>query len=413
MVSEWLTRSQQLPLTIFAEFTDIYDHPSCRYQNSAAADLRDPSEPTICPRHRAILSLDKLLPHRSRIRGVDLLLNSSDPGWDLNGNDGEPMLLYHQFFKDSLPNLERLGFRALHVEEELFEIPAPTTLFTIDLPRLKELKYLGVCGGLMKTVKGLTSCEIGYWDGGAEPPVIDVEDLRTLFKNNRTLKSLKINQCDYIADGSLVPRPTHIADLKSPEVDCLTSEDLEIVLSSIRIPQLKDLDTVNVSLRLSMLQAIATNGSDHKFIFPICILEDSDIRPLQHLGAEIITLRLGEEVALHHIEDGPALRKFISTLDTVRELELDGANVSCIWDILSVPAMLPRLKVVRVAVTRANWKKTLRFLGRVSKMCMAKGNPLETIEPCVAERGGLLDQGHRTEWEEFFEKEGISNFLSK
>ena len=411
-VSEWLSRSQKHPLTIFAGFTDTYDHPSCRYQDSAAADLNDPNEPDVCPRHMAILSLDQLLPHRPRIRGVDLFLYLSDPNWELNDNDGESTLLHHQFFKESLPNLERLDFRALHIEKRLFEISTPTALFAMDLPRLKELKYLGVCGGLMKTAKDLTSCEIGYWDQAAEPPIIDIEELQTFFNNNRTLESLTINQCDYNDDGTQVPTAL-MANLKFLEVDCVAGEDLETILSSIHIPQLKDLDTVNVSFNRHMLQVTATNGSDHKFIFPVWTLEKSNIHPLRHLGAEIVTLRLGEQVTVHVIEDGPALRKFITTLDTVQVLELDGAAYTCVWDILSTPEILPRLKVVRVVVTRADWKTTLRVLASVSEFRMVGGNPIETIEPCMAERGCVLDQGHRAEWEKCFEEEGASNFLSK
>ena len=79
IISEWLARSQKAPLTVIAEFNDSYHHPRCRYEDDAAATLGDKCYIGVCPRHQAILSLDQLLPHRSRIRDLTILLHSSDP----------------------------------------------------------------------------------------------------------------------------------------------------------------------------------------------------------------------------------------------------------------------------------------------------------------------------------------------
>ena len=106
VISEWLTRSQNAPLTVIAEFTDAYEHPPCRYEDLATATLADTFDLDVCPRHEAVLSLDQLLPHRSRIRDLTILFHSSDPDWD-DGDHGEPELLHHHFFKNGLPNLQR------------------------------------------------------------------------------------------------------------------------------------------------------------------------------------------------------------------------------------------------------------------------------------------------------------------
>ena len=162
IISEWLSRSQGVPLTVVAEFTDAYEHPPCRYKDSAKATLADTYDLEVCPRHKAALSLDQLLPHRSRIRDLDILIRSSDPLWGDEDHRGEPPLLYHHFFKKTLPNLHRLDLRATHIEETRFTIPIPALLFGgVLLPRLKELKYLGVNGGLTWTAMNLVSCEIG------------------------------------------------------------------------------------------------------------------------------------------------------------------------------------------------------------------------------------------------------------
>ena len=414
VVAEWLARSQKHPLTLFAQFTDMHDHPPCRYKDSAAADPDVPNEPTACSRHKAILSLDQLLPHRPRIRDISIILSSSNPNWDDDENDTlVPTLLLHQFFKDSLPNLERLDFRARHVEEEMSAIPTPTALFAMDLPRLRELKYLGASGGLMETAKDLTSCEIGYWDqwdGIVRPPIIDKKDLRALFSNNETLESLTINRCNFVYDDSQAPT-VPMTDLKSLKVDRVTSEDLEMILSSIHTPQFEDLNTANVTWGPSA-RVFATNGSDHKLTFTLQFPGESDFQPLRYLGAEIITLRLESESLILLIQDSPALRKFLSAFNTVRVLELDKVAEGCVRDILSVPEAFPGLKTIRVAVGRMGWEGILRSLAATSESRMARGSPFETVEPYVVYRRAL-DQGLRTKWGKVFEEEGISKFLSK
>ena len=387
MAAEWLARGQKHPLTLFAEFTDVHDHPPCRYKDSAAADLDVPNEPAACSRHRAILSLDQLLPHRSRICDISLVLNLSDPSWDDDDKDALSTLLRHQFFKDGLPNLERLDFRARH--EDMSAVPTPAALFAKDLPRLRELKYLGAYGGLIGTAKDLTSCEIGYWSRAAGPLIIDRGDLRTFFNNNKTLESLTINRCNFIGDGSQVPK-TLMTDLKFLKADCPISKDLEIILSSIRTPQLEDLNTVDV-VRSSLVQVIATNGSDHRFIFSLPhFLGQSDFQPLRHLGAEIITLRLGKEVTLRHAQDGPALCKLLNTLDAVQVLELDGATNRCVWNIPS-PGMLPRLKVIQVAIDRAGIEGALGYILAILESCVLRGVRFTVIRPRSAVHTGALD----------------------
>ena len=51
------------------------------------------------------------------------------------------MLFYHQIFRKSLPNLERLDLRTADAEYERYVIPILGTLFAGALFRLKELKY--------------------------------------------------------------------------------------------------------------------------------------------------------------------------------------------------------------------------------------------------------------------------------
>ena len=96
-----------------------------------------------------ILALDELLPHRSRIRDLSIVLYSSDPDWvdeDDRDQHGELTLLHHHFFRKALPNLQRLEFRAAHTESSRYMIPTPGSLFAAGLPRLKELKYVGASG---------------------------------------------------------------------------------------------------------------------------------------------------------------------------------------------------------------------------------------------------------------------------
>ena len=83
IISEWLACSRKVPLTVLSEFTDSYEHPPCRYEDSStsAETLADDSLGA-CLRREAILSFDRLLPHRSRIRDLNILFHSSDPHWE-------------------------------------------------------------------------------------------------------------------------------------------------------------------------------------------------------------------------------------------------------------------------------------------------------------------------------------------
>ena len=185
LISEWLARSQKVPLTVIAEFSDAYEHPPCRYRDSATAALANIYDHEVCPRHEAILSLDQLLPHRSRIHDLDILIRSSDPDWEDGGHESEPRLLNHCFFRETLPNLQHLDFRATHVEQERYMIPVPNSLFAGELPCLKELKYLGVHGDLTERAKNMISCEIGYWSGSAGPSIFSHEELETLLTTTK------------------------------------------------------------------------------------------------------------------------------------------------------------------------------------------------------------------------------------
>ena len=173
--------------------------------------------------HKAILALDELLPHRSRICDLSIVLYSSDPDWvdeDDRGQHGELTLLHHHFFRKALPNLQHLKFRAAHTESSRYMIPTPGSLFAAGLPRLKELKYVGASGGLLETAKNLDSCEIGSWSEAAGPAIFYPEDLRTFLDNNNTLKSLTINECELMVTGPWVPTATPMTDLKFLRIEC-------------------------------------------------------------------------------------------------------------------------------------------------------------------------------------------------
>ena len=412
VISEWLVRSQKVPLTVIAEFTDTYEHPRCRYQDSATATPADGEDLQVCPRHRAVLSLDSLLPHRSRIRDLNILFHSSDPEWDDNDHEGEPTLLYHRFFREALPNLQRLDFRALHVEDDRYMIPIPHSLFAKRLPRLKELKYLGVTGGLTGTAKDLVSCEIGFWSKSAGPTIIDADELRVLFKNNRTLESLTINECEFL-DGSWGSTSTPMPNLKFLRVDCPIGNNLEKILHLLQIPQFKGLDTIRLSLRFSSIEAVATDGSGHTFEFSRFIPDDMNFFPLRYLGADIVTLRLDPAITFKRLDDGPALQNLLQSFETVQVLEFDGMSADCVHHVLSVVGAFPRLKVIRVTVTRRNCKKTLQLLAIVSKQRMEEGNPLTTVERLALEGGDESEPRLRAKWMKRCKAEGIQNFLSQ
>ena len=416
VVSEWLSRSRTAPITVIAEFTDTYEHPPCCYEDSAAATLSDTYYLEACSRHQAVLSLDRLLPHCSRIHDLTIVVHSSDPDWVEGDHSGEPELLYHRFFGESLPNLQRLDFRATHIEQSRYAIPIPDHLFA-RLPRLKELQYLGVNGGLTGTVKNLVSCEIGDWLGSAGPVMIGPEELQTLFNNNNTIESLTIGECEFFyGSAPWVPTATPRTELKHLEIHCPLGCEFEKIVKCIHAPQFKNLDTVQLSLPNSIIRTVATDGSGHTFEFSRAIDSNTSFRPLRHLGAAITTLRLDREMTLHRLDEGPALYQNFRSLDAVQVLEFDGAIASVknvLSNVLSIPRVFPGLKVIRVAISRGDCKEALQLLSAASRLRMAEGNPFSTIEPLLAEGEGGFGQELCAEWEKHYEADGIQNFLSK
>ena len=416
-ISEWLARSRNAPLTVIAEFGDAYEHPSCRYEDSPTATLSDDDD-DVCHRHEAVLSLDQLLPHRSRIHGLDILIRLSDPEWEEGDHDGEPPLLYHHFFKESLPNLQHLDFRATHIEQSRYAVPIPELLFAGRLPHLKELKYLGANGGLMGTAKNLVSCEIGVWSESAGPAMIGQEELPILLNNNKTVQSLIIRECEFFFDGiPWIPTTTSMTDLKHLEIHCDVDIDFERIVTSIHAPQFKNLDTVHVSLPgPSTIRRVATDGSGHVFEFSQLIRTKRVFHPLRYLEADITTLRLDREITLEQLDKGSALYEFFLSLDMVQVLEFDGAIPSVenvLSNVLPITGVFPGLKVIRIAINRDDCKEALRLLAAALRLRMEEGNPLTTVEPLLAEDEDGPGQDLRVEWEKYFEAEGIQNFLSK
>jgi len=411
LISEWLVRSQKVPLTVIAEFSDAYEHSPCRYKDSPTATLADAHDLEVCPRHEAVLSLDQLLPHRSRICNLNILIRLSDPEWE----GGEPPLLYHHFFEKSLPNLQRLDFRATHIEQSRFTIPIPNLLFAGDLPCLKELKYLGANGGLLGTAGNLVSCEFGAWTDSAGPAVVAQEELQTFFNNNKTLKSLTITDCEFFySDNPWVPTPALMTNLKYLDIHCW-DRDFEEIVNCLHVPQFKNLDTVQLSISDSTIQTVATDGSGHTFKFRQRIDSENNFHPLRYLGADITTLRLDRKITLERLDEGPALYEFFLSLDTVQVLEFDGAIASVenvFFNVLPIPGVFPGLKVFRVVINWADCKRALRFLAADLKVRMQDGNPLVAVEPLLAEGEDGLGQELRVEWEKHYEAAGIQNFLS-
>ena len=410
LISECLARSQRAPLTVLAEFIDPYDHPPCRYQDSATMALDDANRLEVCVRHEAVLSLNQLLPHRSRILDLNIVFRSFDPAW--NDHEADPILLFHEFFKESLPNLRRLDFRAFHVEHDGYAIPTPSSLFAGYFPCLKELKYLGMFDGPIGTVKNLTSCEIAFWPRTAGPTLISKQDLQVLLSNNGTLESLTIHTCHLLGGDTDGLTAIPMANLRYLNVNCPTSNVLQIVLHFIHTPQFKDLDTVHISFEPFHMVVRATDCSGHVLEYSRSDIFNSHHRPLQSLGARITTLRLGVGATFRDPQGAMALSGFLSTLDTVQVLELDGMIADCAHEILSQPGMLPGLKAIRVAIGGANYESGLRFLAAVSRSRMKEGNPLTAIEPYKGGGGGGLDQGLCAEWERRCSEEGIPGFLA-
>ena len=413
IVSEWLARSQNVPLIVIAEFTDIYEHPPCRYlDTTVAAIIAKPNDPRVCPRHQAALSLDQVLPHRSRIQDLSIVIRSSDSNWTQGDHIGK--LLYHQFFLETLPNLRRLDFRAADVEEDRYMIPMPDLLFAGELPRLKELKYHGVNGGLTETAKDLTSCEIGHWSGSAGPTIFSLEELQMLFNNNKTLRSLTIGECDLDDfDDDLVPMPTPMTGLKFLKICCCDNNPFEKILNCIHVPQFENLDTAQLSFSNPHIQVVATDRSGHTLEFLQSAEDTPYFYPLRHFGADIVTLRLDQGMTLLGLDGRLSLYEFFQTLNAVQVLEFDGAVFSVmnvVSKILSETGVFPELKIIRVAVSRDDTKEVLRLLAAALRLRMTDGFPLATMEPLFAE---VEDGLGRVEWERYYEREGIQDLLSK
>ena len=416
VISEWLERSQGAPLTVVAEFTDFYKHPPCLYEDSATTTLAYNNDDEVCPRHEAILSLNQLLPHRFRIRDLSILLHSSNPYWGDDEGDhvGELTLLYHHFFRQSLPNLQRLDFCAVHVEQTRYMIPIPDSLFANNLPHLMELRYLGVARGLITTVKNLISCEIGCLLDSAGPAILYPDELQVFFENNKTIKSLTVNQSKLsFNDGDpWIPTVTAMANLQFFKIDRLFDLYLEKILNFIYVPRFKNLDTVQLSLPLSTVEVVATDGSGHTFEFSRFSGHHQNFCPLQHFGAVITTLRFDQEITLERLGDEPHLYDLFRSFDAIQVLEFDGAIADFVQNVLSVTGVFPGLKVIRVAVTRHECKRALQPLTIASKRRMVEGNPLTAIEPLSEDGGDGLDESLRVEWEECYNSEGMPDLLS-
>ena len=408
VVAEWLARSQKAPLTVIAHLNDTYEHPLCIYQDAAIATLGGNCYHGVCLRHKAVLSLDQLLPHRSRIRDLRILFRLSDPHWDTNDLQGEPTLLHHQFFRKSLPNLQRLDFRASHLEEVLYVIPIPDSLFAKEVPRLKELIYLGVTGGLTGTVKNLISCEIGFWSECGGPTAITQDGFRALLNNNKSLKSLTINDCELVPYGHPVATAIPMPDLKFLKIDSPNGNELERILNCIHAPQFENLDTVHLSLPFYDVEAVATDSSGHTFGFTQCFGNGLNFYPLRHFGVIITTLRLDQSI---RIFDQPTSYEFLQSLDAVQVLEFDETLASYVQNTLSITGIFPRLKVIRVVLCLLDCEEALRLLAIALKRRMMEGNPLTTVEPLLGD--DELGRGRRVEWDKFYKAEGIQYFLSK
>ena len=109
----------------------------------------------------------------------------------------------------------------------------------LNLPRLKNLKNLGVTGGLTGTAKNLVSYKIGHWSESVGPTFISREELGTFFKNRKTVESLTINECECVADGPWVSVPTPLPDLKFLKTYCPIHDDLENFFNRIHALQFK------------------------------------------------------------------------------------------------------------------------------------------------------------------------------
>jgi len=108
-------------------------------------------------------------------------------------------------------------------------------------------------------------------------------------------------------------------------------------------------------------------------------------------------------MTLKRLGEDSVLFQFFRSLATVQVLEFDGTITDDVQGVLSVTDVSPRLKVIRVAISRDDCKRSLQLLAAVSKLRMEEGDPLTTIERHVLESEDGLEMSH----------EGIQNFLSK
>ena len=177
-----------------------------------------------------------------------------------------------------------------------------------------------------------------------------------------------------------------MTELRFLKLGYILSRDLQVFCGCIHAPQFKSLDTLQLSLLSYGFQGMATDGSSHTLEFSQAGWDDLVSQPLQFFGAEITTLRLDQRVPLRR-RDRPLLHQLLISLGAVRVLEF---NKTCLeggfLSDLSVTGILPRLKVIRVAISR-NCTMTLQLLAAVAKLRMEEGNPLATVEPLPAEDG--------------------------
>ena len=102
----------------------------------------------------------------------------------------------------------------------------------------------------------------------------------------------------------------------------------------------------------------------------------------------------------------------LRSFGTAQVLEFDGTVVSFVQNALPVTGVLPELKVIRVAVSRHDCKRTLRLLAIALGRRVKGWNPLTIIEPLLAGGGDELNQNLRVELEESCKAENIQGFLS-
>ena len=161
-----------------------------------------------------------------------------------------------------------------------------------------------------------------------------------------------------------VPVAPAMTNLKSLRIKCPRDADIRKILECIHVPQFESLDTVQLSLPSPSVLAIATDGSGHTLQFSQA---DGGFHPLRQLGGDITTLRLDIGTCRPYLHARPSFRRFLLSIGSVEVLELCGALTNCIggilYDHLTITRILPRLKVIRVALTM-----TTRGLFRFSQL---------------------------------------------